>query len=62
MRRKHGTYKKFSEQLLQSAYENINSIPRYDSHHMCADLEREFIDGKLTLTQMHRNCSEKTFR
>lgn len=54
-RGKHGNQMKFSEELIQSVFDHINSTPRIEGHYKRADSDQEFIDGNLTLTEMHRH-------
>ena len=58
-RGKHENHKKYSQELVQSVYDHINSIPRVESHYIRADSEREYIDGELTLAEMHRDYENK---
>lgn len=54
-RGKHGHHKKTVPELVQSVKDHINSIPRIESHYLRANTSREFIDGGLTIAEMHRN-------
>ncbi|CAG5005425.1 unnamed protein product [Parnassius apollo] len=54
-RGKHGHHKKTDPEILQSVKNHINSIPRIESHYLRAHTSIEFIDGGLTIVEMHRN-------
>lgn len=56
-RGKHANRKKIDEEILISVRNHIYSIPRVDSHYVRKDTKREFIDGGLTIADMHRQCS-----
>lgn len=56
-RGKHGNRKKIDEEILVSVRNHINSIPRVDSHYLRKDTTRQFIDGGLTIAEMHRHYS-----
>ena len=55
MRGKHKHHSKLSEEIEESVRIHINSIPRIESHYLRAQTSREFIDGGLTIAEMHRN-------
>lgn len=59
-RGKHGKQCKLSDELVQSVRDHINSIPRVESHYLRSNTSREFIDGSLTVAELHR--SYKTLR
>ncbi|CAG4968695.1 unnamed protein product [Parnassius apollo] len=40
---------------MQSVRDHINSVPRIESHYTRANITREFIDGDLTVKELHRN-------
>ncbi|CAH0716233.1 unnamed protein product, partial [Brenthis ino] len=54
-RGKHGNHKKTDPELVQSVKDHINSVPRIESHYLRANTSREFIDGGLTIAELHRN-------
>nr|XP_022921001.1 uncharacterized protein LOC111429347 [Onthophagus taurus] len=56
---KHGNHKRIDEEVVKSVFDHINSIPRIESHYVRKDATREFIDGGLTIAEMHRNYCEK---
>ncbi|XP_050300189.1 uncharacterized protein LOC126738792 [Anthonomus grandis grandis] len=56
-REKHGNYRKLDEEILQSIIDHINSIPRIESHYVRSETTREFIDGGLSIAELHRNYS-----
>lgn len=56
-RGKHKNQKKIPEEVLSSVRSHINSIPRIESHYIRKDTSREFIDGGLTIAEMHRHYS-----
>ncbi|CAG9771463.1 unnamed protein product [Ceutorhynchus assimilis] len=58
-RGKHNKHKKIDEEIINSVREHINSIPRVESHYVRSDTSREFIDGGLSIAEMHRNYSER---
>lgn len=58
-RGKHENHKKIDEEMLNSVLDYINSIPRIESHYVRKETSREFIDGGLTIAEMHRNYCEK---
>lgn len=45
--------------LFESVRNHINSIPQIESHYVRSDTSREFIDGGLTISEMHRNYSSQ---
>lgn len=59
LRGKHGNHQRMNEEVLKSVFDHINSIPRVESHYVRKDTKREFIDGGLTIAEMHRNHCEK---
>lgn len=54
-RGKHKEHRRLDEELIESIRSHINSIPRVESHYVRASTSREFIDGGLTIAEMHRN-------
>lgn len=58
-RGKHKNHKKVDEEVVQSVRDHINSIPRIESHYCREDTEREFIDGVLTMAELHRLYCKK---
>lgn len=56
-RGKHNNQKKIPEEILNSIRNHINSIPRIESHYIRKDTSREYIDGGLTIAEMHRHYS-----
>lgn len=56
-RGKHANRNRTDEEILNSVRNHINSIPRVDSHYVRKDTKREFIDGGLTIADMHRHYS-----
>ena len=61
-RGKHGKHSKTDPEILDSVRSHINSIPRIESHYVRSDTTREFIDGGLSIAEMHRNySSERSF-
>lgn len=58
-RGKHGKQSKLDAEIIQSVRDHINSIPRMESHYIRANSSREYIDGGLTVAELHRNYSQK---
>lgn len=58
-RGKHTNHKKFDEEIRKSVEDHIKSIPRIESHYVRNDTTREFIDGGLSVADMHRNYAEQ---
>lgn len=56
-RGKHNNQNKIPEEILNSIRNHINSIPRIESHYIRKDTSREYIDGGLTIAEMHRHYS-----
>lgn len=54
-RGKHNNRRKIDEEILQSIRDHINSVPRIESHYVRSETHREFIDGGLTIAEMHRH-------
>ncbi|XP_072387301.1 uncharacterized protein [Diabrotica undecimpunctata] len=58
-RGKHGKHKKVDEEVIQSVRNHISSIPRVESHYVRKETSREFIDGGLSISELHRNYSSE---
>lgn len=58
-REKHSNHHKTDPGVLASVRNHINSIPRIESHYVRSDTSREFIDGGLTISEMHRHYSSQ---
>ena len=54
-RGKHAHHNQVNPEILQSVRDHINSVPRIESHYTRANTTREFIDGGLTVKELHRN-------
>ncbi|XP_041968863.1 uncharacterized protein LOC121725818 [Aricia agestis] len=54
-RGKHNNHSKLSDTVFESVRDHINSIPRTESHYLRANTTREFIDGSLTIAELHRD-------
>ncbi|KAJ8946646.1 hypothetical protein NQ314_008818 [Rhamnusium bicolor] len=54
-RGKHGNHKRIDVEVSKSVFDHINSIPRIESHYVRKDTNSEFIDGGLTIAEMHRD-------
>lgn len=63
LREKHGKQKTLDPELVTKIKNHINSFPRIESHYLRNQTSREFIDGSLTLSEMHRlyieECEKK---
>lgn len=46
------------EEILNSVKDHIKSVPRIESHYLRASTSREFIDGGLTIAEMHRQYKQ----
>ncbi|KAJ8934916.1 hypothetical protein NQ314_013106 [Rhamnusium bicolor] len=53
------TKKKIDNEILDSIRAHINSVPRVESHYVRASTSREFIDGGLSIAEMHRNYAKE---
>lgn len=53
-RGKHNNHKKTSEEILNSIRIHIDSIPRIESHYVRSATSRQFIDGGLSIAELHR--------
>ncbi|CAK1592965.1 unnamed protein product [Parnassius mnemosyne] len=51
----HGKHCKLTDEEIQSVHDHINSIPRTESHYLRANTTREYIDGSLTIAELHRS-------
>ncbi|KAB0801044.1 hypothetical protein PPYR_05398 [Photinus pyralis] len=58
-RGKHSKHRRIDSEILNSIRDHINSIPRIESHYVRSDTSREFIDGGLSIAEMHRHYSEE---
>lgn len=58
-RGKHGKQSKLDAEIIQSVCDHINSIPRMESHYIRANSSIEYIEGGLTVAELHRNYSQK---
>lgn len=54
-RGKHGHHNQTNPEIIQSIRDHIHSVPRIESHYTRANTTREFIDGGLTVKELHRN-------
>lgn len=52
---KHGQQQMIDPEVLESIRQHIKGIPRMESHYVRAKTSREFIDGGLTIAELHRN-------
>lgn len=58
-RGKHGKQRKANEEVIKSVRNHIDSIPRIESHYVRKDTTREFIDGGLSIAELHRHYSRE---
>ncbi|XP_062530462.1 uncharacterized protein LOC105841614 [Bombyx mori] len=58
-RGRHGNYNKLDSTVIERIKEHINSIPRIESHYCRATTSREYIEGGLSIAQLHRDYVEK---
>lgn len=58
-RGKHKNHKKTAEEILNSIRIHIDSIPRIESHYVRSATSRQFIDGGLSIAELHRNYKKK---
>lgn len=56
-RGKHGKQRKANEEVIKSVRNHIDSIPRIESHYVRKYTTREFIDGGLSIAELHRHYS-----
>lgn len=54
-RGKHNNHSNLSDEVVKSVRNHINSIPRTESHYLRANTSREYIDGSLTIAELHRD-------
>lgn len=54
-RGKREKHSKLEKEIIESVCTHINSVPRVESHYVRSNTSREFIDGGLTIAEMHRN-------
>lgn len=63
LRGKHGNQKSLDPELVTGIKNHIHSFPRIESHYLRNQTSREFLDGSLTLSTMHKlyikDCEEK---
>lgn len=57
-RGRHGNQRKTDSEILNSVRDHINSIPQVESHFLSASTTREFIDGGLSIAEMHRHYKQ----
>jgi hypothetical protein len=57
-RGKHGSHCKLDSELIKAVKDHIESIPKVESHYLRANTTRLFIDGGLTIAELHRNYKE----
>lgn len=55
LRGKHGNHPKLDEEIKESIRQHIDSVPRIPSHYCRANTNREFIEGGLTVADLHRS-------
>ncbi|XP_045491096.1 uncharacterized protein LOC123690980 [Colias croceus] len=58
-RGKHGKHNKLDIAIIDGIKEHINSIPRIESHYCRASTSREYIEGGLSIAQLHRDYVTK---
>ena len=58
-RGKHGKHRKIGQDVLTSVRNHINAIPRIESHYVRSATTREFIDGGLSIAELHRHYSNE---
>lgn len=58
-RGRHGNHNKLDSTVIERIKEHINSIPRIESHYCRATTSREYIEGGLSIAQLHRDYVEK---
>lgn len=51
----HGRHSKIDQEVLESVRLHIKGIPRVESHYLRAQTSREFIDGGLSIAELHRH-------
>ncbi|CAG9789622.1 unnamed protein product [Diatraea saccharalis] len=57
-RGKHGKHCKLDNDMIKAVKDHIESIPKVESHYLRANTSRLFIDGGLTIAELHRNYKE----
>lgn len=57
-RGKHGKHCKLDKEIIKAVKDHIESIPKVESHYLRASTSRLFIDGGLTVAELHRNYKE----
>lgn len=57
-RGKHGKHCKLDNEMIKAVKDHIESIPKVESHYLRANTSRLFIDGGLTIAELHRNYKE----
>lgn len=57
-RGRHKNHAKLDDEIRQSVKDHINSIPRIESHYLRQNTSKEFIEGGLTISEMHRNYEQ----
>lgn len=55
LRGKHRNHYKLDDELKESVRQHIQSIPRIPSHYCRANTTKDFIEGGLTVAELHRN-------
>lgn len=55
MRGKHGKDQKLDKELVKSAKDHIEKIPRIPSHYCRSQSSREYIDGGKSIAELHRD-------
>lgn len=58
-RGKHRKHNKLDAAIIDGIKEHINSIPRIESHYCRASTSREYIEGGLSIAQLHRDYITK---
>ncbi|XP_049693296.2 uncharacterized protein LOC126053898 [Helicoverpa armigera] len=57
-RGKHDKHCKLDNEVIKAVRDHIESIPKVESHYLRANTTRLFIDGGLTIAELHRNYKE----
>lgn len=57
-RGKYGKHAKIDTEIKESVRIHINSIPRIEGHYRRANTTREYIDGGLTIAELHRDYAK----
>lgn len=58
-RGRHGKQIRLDEEIKKSVRHHINSIPKIESHYLRANTSRLFVEGVLTIAEMHRHYKKK---